>query len=152
MVEEMADVTPGVAFDLSVNLESRAFIGSILDAEVSSRHALTLTGRQETIVRCEPGRAWKTVADTEADAALYPSLLSSRPLAVTPAGGEVSMGSWPGRRPRGGACPGLESELSWGVSWLDMEEPEGRMGALLNSAGEKSLQGKRGKKIKRRGL
>lgn len=71
---------------------------------------------------------------------LYPSLLSSRPLVVTPAGGEVSMGSWPGLRPRGGACPGLESELSWGVSWLDMEEPEGRMGALLNRAGEKSLR------------
>lgn len=44
VVEEMADVTPGVAFDLSVNLESRAFIGSILDADVSSRHALTLDG------------------------------------------------------------------------------------------------------------
>lgn len=41
-VEEMAAVTPGVAFDLSVNLESRAFIGSILEAEVSSRHDFTL--------------------------------------------------------------------------------------------------------------
>lgn len=47
MVEEMAAVTPGVAFDLSVNLESRAFIGSILDADVSSRHAFTLTGHQK---------------------------------------------------------------------------------------------------------
>lgn len=65
---------------------------------------------------------------------------------MTPAGGEVSMGSWPVLRPRGGACPGLESELSWGVSWLDMEEPEGRMGALLNRAGEKSLQDQRERK------
>lgn len=53
------------------------------------------------------------------------------------------MGSWLGLSPREGACPGLESELSWGVSWLDMEEPEGRMGALLNRAGEKSLQRKK---------
>lgn len=58
-------------------------------------------------------------------------------------GGDVSMGSWLGLSPREGACPGLESELSWGVSWLDMEEPEGRMGALLNRAGEKSLQRKK---------
>lgn len=36
-MEEMAAVTPGVAFDRSVNLESKAFIGSILDAEVSRR-------------------------------------------------------------------------------------------------------------------
>lgn len=42
------------------------------------------------------------------------------------------------------ACPGLESELSWGVSWLDMDEPEGRMGTLLNKAGEKSLQREKG--------
>lgn len=42
MVEEMTAVTPGVAFDLSVNLESKAFIGSILEAEVSSRHGFTL--------------------------------------------------------------------------------------------------------------
>lgn len=42
VVEEMAVVIPGVAFDLSVNLESKAFIGSILDAEVSSRQDLTL--------------------------------------------------------------------------------------------------------------
>ncbi|KAF3851525.1 hypothetical protein F7725_013297 [Dissostichus mawsoni] len=49
-------------------------------------------------------------------------------------GGEVSMGSWMGRSPREEACPGLESELSWEVSWLDMEEPDGRMGALLNRA------------------
>lgn len=41
-VDEMAAVTPGVAFDLSVNLESKAFIGSILEAEVSSRLDLTL--------------------------------------------------------------------------------------------------------------
>lgn len=53
------------------------------------------------------------------------------------------MGSWLGLSPRVGPCPGLESELSWEVSWLDMEEPEGRMGALLNRAGEKSLQRKR---------
>lgn len=68
---------------------------------------------------------------------------SSRPLATLLDGGEVSIGSWPGLRPREEACPGLESELSWEVSWLDMEEPEGRMGALLNRAGEKSLQRKR---------
>lgn len=53
------------------------------------------------------------------------------------------MGSWLGLSPRGGACPGLESELSWEVSWLDMDEPDGRMGALLNRAGEKSLHRKR---------
>ena len=41
-MEEMAAVTPGVAFDLSVNLESKAFIGSILEADVSSRHGFTL--------------------------------------------------------------------------------------------------------------
>lgn len=58
-------------------------------------------------------------------------------------GGEVSKGSWLGLNPRGGACPGLESQLSWEVSWLDMEEPEGRMGALLNRAGEKSLHKRR---------
>lgn len=58
-------------------------------------------------------------------------------------GGDVSIGSWLGLSPREGACPGLESELSWGVSWLDMEEPEGRMGALLNRAGEKSLRRKK---------
>lgn len=50
------------------------------------------------------------------------------------------MGSWPGLSPREEEGPGEESELSWEVSWLDMEEPEGRMGALLKSAGEKSLQ------------
>lgn len=38
----MAAVTPGVAFDLSVNLESKAFMGSILEAEVSSRVAFIL--------------------------------------------------------------------------------------------------------------
>lgn len=43
----MAAVTPGVAFDRSVNLESRAFIGSILDAEVRSRHDLTLEQSQK---------------------------------------------------------------------------------------------------------
>lgn len=42
VVEVMAAVTPGVAFDLSVNLESNAFIGSILEAEVSSRLAFPL--------------------------------------------------------------------------------------------------------------
>lgn len=36
-MEEMDDGIPGVAFDLSVKRESRAFIGSILEAEVSSR-------------------------------------------------------------------------------------------------------------------
>lgn len=46
-MEEMAAVTPGVAFDLSVNLESRAFIGSILEAEVSSRLDFTLERRQD---------------------------------------------------------------------------------------------------------
>lgn len=55
----------------------------------------------------------------------------------------MSKGSWLGLSPRGAACPGLESQLSWEVSWLDMEEPEGRMGALLNRAGEKSLHRKR---------
>lgn len=30
-------MTPGVAFDLSVNRESSAFIGSILEADVNSR-------------------------------------------------------------------------------------------------------------------
>ncbi len=54
------------------------------------------------------------------------------------------MGSWLGLSPREDCpCPGLESELSWEESWLDIEEPEGRMGALLNRAGEKSLQRKR---------
>lgn len=38
----MAAVAPGVALDLSVNRESKAFIGSILEAEVSSRHDFTL--------------------------------------------------------------------------------------------------------------
>lgn len=42
----MAAVTPGVAFDLSVNLESKAFIGSILEAEVSSRHCFTLEHKE----------------------------------------------------------------------------------------------------------
>lgn len=55
VVEEMAAVTPGVAFDLSVNLESRAFIGSILDADVSSRHDFTLTGNRKIIIRTEGG-------------------------------------------------------------------------------------------------
>lgn len=55
----------------------------------------------------------------------------------------MSKGSWLGLSPRGGACPGLESQLSWEVSWLVMEEPDGRMGALLNNAGEKSLHRKR---------
>lgn len=38
----MAAVAPGVALDLSVNRESKAFIGSILEADVSSRHDFTL--------------------------------------------------------------------------------------------------------------
>lgn len=42
----MAAVTPGVAFDLSVNLESKAFIGSILEAEVSSKLDFTLKHRE----------------------------------------------------------------------------------------------------------
>ena len=42
VTEAMAEVTPGVAFDLSVNLESRAFMGSILEAEPSRRLALYL--------------------------------------------------------------------------------------------------------------
>lgn len=74
----------------------------------------------------------------------YPSLLSSIGLAVLLGGGEVSMGSCVGLSPIEEACPGLESELSWGVSWLDMDEPEGRMGTLLNKAGEKSLQREKG--------
>ena len=41
-MEVMTAVMPGVAFDLSVNLESKAFIGSILEAEVSSRVDFTL--------------------------------------------------------------------------------------------------------------
>lgn len=52
----MAAVTPGVAFDLSVNLESKAFIGSILGAEVSSRLGFTLNIRKpehKTTVRRE---------------------------------------------------------------------------------------------------
>lgn len=40
--EAMAAVAPGVALDLSVNRESKAFIGSILDAEVRSRHDFPL--------------------------------------------------------------------------------------------------------------
>lgn len=43
----MAAVAPGVALDLSVNRESKAFIGSILEAEVSSRHDFTLQHLQE---------------------------------------------------------------------------------------------------------
>lgn len=39
-------MTPGVAFDLSVNLESKAFMGSILEAEVSSRLDFTLEQRE----------------------------------------------------------------------------------------------------------
>lgn len=42
----MAAVAPGVALDLSVNRESNAFIGSILEAEVSSRHDFTLQNLQ----------------------------------------------------------------------------------------------------------
>lgn len=51
-------VTPGVAFDLSVNRESSAFMGSILEADVNSRFdfiAIEFTGagalkeRPETI-------------------------------------------------------------------------------------------------------
>jgi len=45
-MEAMAAVTPGVAFDLSVNLESRAFIGSILEAEPSRRLAFNLQQRR----------------------------------------------------------------------------------------------------------
>lgn len=52
----------------------------------------------------------------------------------------MSTPSWLGLRAREEGCPGLESEFSWGGSWLDIEEPEGRIGALLNRAGEKSLQ------------
>lgn len=55
----------------------------------------------------------------------------------------MSKGSWLDLSPRVGACPGLESQLSCEVSWLVMEEPDGRMGALLNRAGEKSLHRKR---------
>lgn len=51
-------VTPGVAFDLSVNRESSAFMGSILEADVNSRvdfipmeftGAVALKERAETI-------------------------------------------------------------------------------------------------------
>lgn len=45
-MEEMAAMAPGVAFDLSVNLESRAFIGSILEAGPSSRHDFTLEHKE----------------------------------------------------------------------------------------------------------
>jgi len=46
----MEAVTPGVAFDLSVNRESNAFMGSILEADVSSRLDFTLrkTARTRT--------------------------------------------------------------------------------------------------------
>lgn len=47
----MAAVTPGVAFDLSVNLESRAFIGSIFEAEVSSRLDFTLEDKRNQKIR-----------------------------------------------------------------------------------------------------
>lgn len=45
--DAMAVGAPGVALDRSVNRESRAFIGSILEAEVSSRHDFTLQHLQE---------------------------------------------------------------------------------------------------------
>lgn len=48
VVEVMAAVTPGVAFDLSVKRESRAFMGSILEADVSSRLDFTLEDREKT--------------------------------------------------------------------------------------------------------
>lgn len=44
----MTDVAPGVAFDLSVNLESKAFIGSILEAEVINKLDFTLDKREAT--------------------------------------------------------------------------------------------------------
>lgn len=50
-VEAMAAVTPGVAFDLSVNLESKAFMGSILEAEVSSRLAFILKPQKKKEVK-----------------------------------------------------------------------------------------------------
>lgn len=54
----MADGIPGVAFDLSVKRESRAFIGSILEAEVSSRPDFSLKPQKKsewlTCWRLEP--------------------------------------------------------------------------------------------------
>lgn len=64
----------------------------------------------------------------------YLSLFSSAVLL-----GEVVVGSWEGRRPSELAV--LESEEIWGVSWVDADDP-GKIGTLLNNAGEKSL-GKR---------
>lgn len=123
--EAMAAVAPGVALDLSVNRESKAFIGSILEAEVSSRHDLTLqhlqnrenvrTGQNHCRYEGQK-RARIRQNDSLLAVCLYPSLLSSRTLAALLGGGEVSKGSWPGLRPREGACPGLESQLSWEVS------------------------------------
>lgn len=49
-MEEMADGIPGVAFDLSVKRESRAFIGSILEAEVSSRLDFSLKAEKKSDV------------------------------------------------------------------------------------------------------
>lgn len=61
----------------------------------------------------------------------YLSLFSSAGLL-----GEVVVGSWEGRRPSELAV--LESEEIWGVSWVDADDP-GKIGTLLNNAGEKSL-------------
>ncbi len=64
----------------------------------------------------------------------YLSLLSSAVLL-----GEVVVGSCEGRKPSELAV--LESEEIWEVSWVDADDP-GKIGTLLNNAGEKSL-GKR---------
>lgn len=47
-MEEKVEVTPGVVLDLSVKRESRAFMGSILEADVSSRLDLTLRMRMDS--------------------------------------------------------------------------------------------------------
>lgn len=112
-------VTPGVAFDLSVNRESSAFMGSILEADVNSRLdfiAIEFTGagalkeRPETIKeirflqsmgreRGGIGHAWYITYKYT-----YLSLFSSAVLL----GEVVVVGSWEGRRPSELAV--LESE------------------------------------------
>lgn len=120
-------------------------MGSILEAEVINKLGFTLeqweTRKKEREwwdKRIKGKRSYYIEKQNSLPAA-YPSLLSSRPLGAPLGGGDVSMGSWFGLIPSEEACPGLESELSWGANWLDMEEPEGRMGTLLKRAGEKSL-------------
>lgn len=64
----MAAVAPGVALDLSVNRESKAFIGSILEAEVSSRHDFTLEhlkARSKYDNRTKAMQIWRTQKSEE---------------------------------------------------------------------------------------